>query len=271
MKVGFVCVNYNNSRITIDYISNLLFIKKGYDVIVVIVDNASKQDELEILENYIENEDIILIKSDLNLGYFKGLNLGLSVLNTSEFDYIVVGNNDLKFQDDFLEQLEVRKSHDNALVLSPNIIRPDGVHQNPHMINKFNAVQKVYRRIYYSNYYISIFLQFIYGFLKKLTKTDDRSGNLEEQIIIMGYGACYVLTKKFFDFFISLDAPNFLMGEEGVLANQVLSVNGITIYCPDLVVEHLDHTSIGKLPTRRLFELNRQAYKHFIRSCKHVH
>jgi GT2 family glycosyltransferase len=90
-------------------------------------------------------------------------------------------------------------------------------------------------------------------------------------VILLGYGACYILTRNFFNNFNCLDAPNFLMGEEGVLANQVLSVNGITIYCPDLVVEHLDHTSISKLPTRRLFELNRQAYKHFIRSCKHVH
>jgi GT2 family glycosyltransferase len=273
MKIAFVCVNYNNSNVTLKYVESVLAFKKEYDIRIVVVDNASKHEDLDYLERQIQElkcNDLILLKSDINVGYFGGLNLGLNVLIRKNFDFIVVGNNDLVFQADFLDVLTKKSFDDNVLVIAPNILKPNGIHQNPHIVKKFTFMQNVYRKLYFLHYSLAIVLQFIYGVAKKWTNSEDRKGNVVEQSILMGYGACYILTNKFFDFFNFLDAPNFLMGEEGVLANQIMSVNGITLYCPSLVVLHLDHTSIGKLPSRRLYELNRLAYNHFISNCPYV-
>jgi GT2 family glycosyltransferase len=273
MKIAFICVNYNNSKVTIEYILNIINIKQNFDVKVIVVDNSSSQKDVNELDEFIfglKSNDITLIKSTNNLGYFKGLNLGINHLDKGEFDYVVVGNNDLIFDSNFINKLILKNIDNNVFVISPNIIRTDGVHQNPHILNKFNFLQRVYRKLYFSNFYIGNFMSVFYNSIRSYLVKEDRIHNNTEQIILMGYGACYILSKYFFSIFNELHAPLFLMGEEGVLANQVISANGVTLYCPDLVVNHHDHTSIGKLPSRRLYDLNRLAYKHFITECQHV-
>jgi GT2 family glycosyltransferase len=274
MKIAFICVNYNNSKVTIEYILNVLEIKQNFDVKIIIVDNASHETDILELEKFIldlNNNDVVLIKSIENLGYFKGLNLGINFVDKVEYDYVVIGNNDLNFNVNFINELTNVKFDSSIFVIAPNIIKPDGSHQNPHILIKFTLIKKLYRRLYYSNYYVSVALQLIMNLKAGLSKSYDREGNDKESVILMGYGACYILTRNFFNNFNCLDAPNFLMGEEGVLANQVLSRNGQTLYKPDLIVYHHDHTSIGKLPSRSLFEYNRIAYYHFIKECTYVH
>ena len=89
--------------------------------------------------------------------------------------------------------------------------------------------------------------------------------------IFMGYGACYVLTKNFFKHFVKLDSPVFLMGEEGVLTNQILSVNGSILYTPKLVVYHLDHSTIGKINNKKLYNFSRESYKVYLTKLNHIH
>ncbi len=271
MKVAFICVNYNNSKVTIEYILNVIEIKQNFDVKIIIVDNASHETDILELEKFIldlNNNDVVLIKSIENLGYFKGLNLGINFIDKIEYDYVVIGNNDLNFNVNFINELTNVKIDSSIFVIAPNIIKPDGTHQNPHIPKKFTLIKKLYRRLYYSNYYISVALQLIMNLKAGLSKSYDREGNNRECLILMGYGACYILTQNFFNNFNCLDAPNFLMGEEGVLANQILSKNGKTLYKPYLIVYHLDHTSIGKLPTRKLYDFSKESYKYEINNHK---
>ncbi|HEX8576506.1 MAG TPA: glycosyltransferase [Flavobacterium sp.] len=273
MKAAFICVNYNNSKITQEYIINILEIKHNYDLKIIIVDNASKEEDISNLSAYInkiDKEEVILLKSSINLGYFKGLNLGINSLKKEDYDYIIIGNNDLSFQNDFLLKLEKKRVENDILVIAPNIIRLDGIHQNPHIIKKFGTFTKVYRRIYFTNYYVSVLIQYVYNAIRSFVNPADRVGFDKECIITMGYGACYILTTHFFKKFNELDAPNFLMGEEGVLANQVLSVEGKTLYMPDLVVRHHDHSSIGKISNKKLYSFSRESYFYYLKHLKHI-
>lgn len=273
MKLAFICVNYNNSKITIEYIMNVIEIKQNFDVKIIIVDNASHETDMLELENFIidlNNNDVVLIKSIKNLGYFKGLNLGVNYIDKVEYDYVVIGNNDLIFESNFINQLSIKNFNNNVFVISPNIIRIDGVHQNPHIVNKFSLIQRLYRKIYFSNYYIGYFIYLFYNCFRYFLIKEDRVNNDKEQIILMGYGACYILTKNFFDNFNELHAPIFLMGEEGILANQVVSGNGVTLYSPDLIVNHHDHKSISKVPSKKLYSFSRVSYKYYLKNLKHI-
>jgi GT2 family glycosyltransferase len=274
MKLAFVCVNFNNALVTNDYIKSILTIKNDYLVEILIVDNASCSKDLEILSSFvnsINSPNVTILRSPNNLGYFKGLNLALIHIDKSMYDYVVIGNNDLTFNIDFLFNLEKKEVDQNIFVIAPNIIRKfDGIHQNPHIINKFNLTQRIYRRIYFTNYYFGNLIYFIYSKFKFLLYKEDRSGNDKEQLIVMGYGACYILTKYFFEKFDKLDSPVFLMGEEAILANQVLSEKGATLYCPNLIVNHHDHTSIGKVPSKKLYEFSKISYQHYLLHLKHV-
>ena len=274
MKTAFICVNYNNSKITQEYVKNVLDIKKNYDVKIIVVDNASQENDIKDLTIYIEdlkNDDVVLLKSEVNLGYFKGLNLGINyVKNISEYDYVIIGNNDIIFDNTFFEILESRNINKSVFVIAPNIIRLDGVHQNPHIVNKFSSIQNIYRKLYFSNFYIGILIQFLYNSVRSNLVKEDRLNNDKEQVILMGYGACYVLTKCFFEAFDELDAPVFLMGEEGILANQVLGGKGITLYCPDLIVNHHDHTSIGKVASKKLYKFSQDSYRFYLKNLRHI-
>jgi GT2 family glycosyltransferase len=185
MNVGFVCVNYNNSKVTIDFILNVRSLNQEQNISIVIVDNASDPDDVARLEYFIRNIDVLLIKSVKNIGYFGGLNLGLEQLNKLEFDYIVIGNNDLNFDKIFLTILEQKNFEKGVLVVCPNIIRPDGIHQNPHVERRFSPLQKFYRKIYFKNYIFGLVLQLIYDLFKKLFKQADRKAFMEEKRILM--------------------------------------------------------------------------------------
>ena len=261
MKICFICVNYNNSNYTKEYVNSILKFKNDCSLKIIIVDNSSGKDDIDLLDK-ISFQEVQIIKSNNNVGYFKGLNIGIDSLKKGEYDYVIIGNNDLTFDSNFIDELSNEKFVSSIFVFAPNIIKPDGSHQNPHIVSKFNFIKRLYRRLYYTNYYISVVLQFFMSLKIRLSKSYDREGSNREQLILMGYGACYILTQNFFKNFKSLDAPNFLMGEEGVLANQIFSKNGQTLYKPNLIVYHHDHSSIGKLPSRKLYAFSKESYEY---------
>ena len=75
MKIAFVAVNYNNCWITTNYVSYIkaFLVYEKHDVEIVIVDNASQENDYKSLKKQIEKEqDVRLVHSDKNLGYFGG-------------------------------------------------------------------------------------------------------------------------------------------------------------------------------------------------------
>ena len=273
MSISFVCINFNNSKITKDYLLSVLAIKANYQIKIIIIDNASHKQDVEELSSFIESLNfkfIKLIKSKTNLGYFKGLNLGLKYLKNDKNDFIIIGNNDLTFDNNFLNLLTEKKVANNTLVIAPKIITREGLNQNPHFINKFTFSQKLFRRIYFSNFYVGLILQFLFSNFRRKFFKRNRIGNDSEQIIHMGYGACYILSNNFFKKFDELDAPVFLMGEEGILTNQILSVSGNILYIPDLIVNHLDHSSIKKLTSRNLYRFSKISYKYYLKNLNYI-
>ncbi len=60
------------------------------------------------------------------------------------------------------------------------------------------------------------------------------------------------------------------MGEEGVLANQVKMVEGKIIYYPQLIVEHLDHSSISKVSNKILFRYSKESFNYYLKYLRFV-
>lgn len=265
MKTGFVFTNYNNSHYTRQVISSISLNENWNDCKVVIVDNKSELTDVESLADIIKDyPDVKLILNDDNVGYFKGLNVGIKYLrdNFHELDVIVIGNNDLVFPVDFIDKLKInRATLDSYPVISPDLITLDGVHQNPHVIGQISKVREFIYDIYYTNYYFSLAI----GYLAKLTKgfTDRKDEEQFEvpQLICQGYGACYILTPKFFKNFDLLWAPTFLMGEEFFLSKQLEEKNLKVYYEPAITVNHHDHATVDKLPGKKLWKISQDSHK----------
>jgi GT2 family glycosyltransferase len=80
MKCAFICVNYNGSQVTSKFVSSVrsLSERAGPGMVeAIIVDNASESSDYESLKVLVREAwgDAKVIRSDVNLGYFGGLNL----------------------------------------------------------------------------------------------------------------------------------------------------------------------------------------------------
>lgn len=265
MRLGFVFTNFNNTLFTKQAIESIAKDMNFPNSYIVIVDNSSEAEEVEKLKALEALfPSITVIYSEENVGYFKGLNIGIKYLRKThvDLDYVIVGNNDLVFPKNFASQISENIDVFNKYaVISPNIITLDGVHQNPHVISEISKIREIIYDIYYSNYYLSVIITRLANATRSFTKRNDESHHEQAGIIYQGYGACYILGPVFFANFELLWAPTFLMGEELFLSKQLEGKNQFVYYEPKILINHHDHATVKKLPTRKLWEISRQSHK----------
>lgn len=261
-KVCFIVVNYFGASETYNMYLSLLNDEVSSDSFdFIIVDNSEDSDEFSNLCSlFYSFKNVSIIRADKNLGYFSGLNLGISRINPSEYSYVVISNNDLLFDFYFLPRLLDRKYGypDIVYAVCPDVVTLDGVHQNPHVEKRYSLLKKLKLDLYYSNFFISKALRF----LSNLTKKKSVSG--KEKVakeVHLGIGAIYILTPSFFGKNSALNYPFFLYGEEAFLSNQIHISGGVLLYDPSLVVHHNFSAATSKIPSKVKFFWAKESYK----------
>jgi GT2 family glycosyltransferase len=113
-KLSIITINYNGLKDTCELIDSIPF-KNSTEVIVV--DNASKQDEASIIsERYPQ---VKVIRSSSNLGFAGGNNLGI---REAKGEFILLINNDTYFKDFNIENLIKRlESSDKICIVCPKL------------------------------------------------------------------------------------------------------------------------------------------------------
>ena len=266
-KIYFICVNYNNAEITIKYIQSIhsLVNEDFFKVFIIIVDNNSEDIEKEVLLKWQTNnpdKPFHFLPLNHNIGYFPAINKGLKFIELyNGLNYIIVGNNDLIFDVNFLLNLCNNKYDDNVFVIAPNIIRSDGLHQNPFFITRISFLRKLYYKLYYLNYYCACTIEFLAGALNLRNNENNKPSFEQSQYIYMGFGACYILAPVFLKECIYLKDDVFLFGEEAMLAYQIKNKNGKIFYDSTLIVHHSDHSSINKIPSRKIYRIAKKSFK----------
>lgn len=271
MKIAYVCTNYNNSSFTVDAVESLLR-NANHDIEIFVVDNASREQEVAKLRPLASRHaGVHVIESQDNTGYFRGLNTGLAALRRQRPDigWAIVGNNDLEFPDDFCDRVQ-RHMDDlgQHSVISPDIVTLDGEHQNPHVIADISTVRELFYDLYYSNYYLGLL---VYKLAKMFPRLSERSDEQEWQTprpIYQGHGSCYLLTPRFFSRFSKLWAPTFMMSEEFFLSKQLKDIGEQVYYTPQIRVTHHWHGSLEKIPSRRRWDMARDAHREYRKYVK---
>jgi GT2 family glycosyltransferase len=265
MRVGIVMTNYNNAKFTRGAVESLAIAPHWSDCEVVIVDNNSTRDDVAELERLkVQYPRIHLLLNDLNLGYFRGLNVGIRYLrqNSPDIDLMVVGNNDLVYPREFVDALRSSAALlERYCVISPDIVTLDGVHQNPHVITGISRPRKLIYDLYYASYPLALLIRWIARITRRFTRRSDSDSHYVAGPIYMGYGACYILGPQFFRNFSELWAPSFLMGEEAFLSKQLRDQGQQLYYEPSIRVKHYDHASVDKVPSRQIWLAARNARK----------
>ncbi|KEI35422.1 putative rhamnosyl transferase [Francisella sp. W12-1067] len=268
--LGFVLINFNSSQYTRNAIVSINNIEEINNFEVVVVDNSSEEKdikELKVLDK--EYDNIHVIYSESNVGYFRGLNIGINYLKKYDCNVYVVGNNDVIFDKNFYKQIclknELLKKYP---VISPNIITVDGVNQNPHVISKISKFREFIYDVYHMNYFFS---KLILEVAKLTKKFSDRKDELEHDVaqeIYQGYGAMYILTPKFFENFSELYAPTFLMYEEYFLSKQLAEKGFKVFYEPSIKLTHIMHATTNNLPSRLRWKLSKESHKEYRKYVK---
>lgn len=261
MKIGVVCVNYNNPGVTLKLIESIegTYNSKVLNIQIVIVDNSSNL-ELDT-DDYETN--IKIIKSS-NIGYFPGLNVGLEFLyNESEtHDFAIVGNNDLLFSTKFWEVLELNKSFlEKYYIVSPRIRKPNGDEQNPHVIEDLSNRRIQYLKLVYHNKFFFKYIRlFVKLFVPNNFRRKDELNFKVNQFIDQGHGSCYILTNKYLKQF-KLPEETELYGEEFFLSKQLKNHNISIFYFHELSVIHNEHSSTNNVLSDKLFQMKKNAFK----------
>jgi len=89
--------------------------------------------------------------------------------------------------------------------------------------------------------------------LKPMRPQRDSAGQVSaEQAMYAPHGCFIVLSREYFRRGGSLNHPPFLFGEEISVAEAARHASLPVRFCPDLRVEHSEHASVMKLPSRRI-------------------
>ena len=111
-KLAIVIINWNSFDLTSDTLASLSSTSyKNYDIIVV--DNFSTDNSAAQLEK--DFPSIILLRSDENKGFTGGNNLGFDYAINEGYEYVMMLNNDVAVESDFLEPLVVKLDIDEKI------------------------------------------------------------------------------------------------------------------------------------------------------------
>lgn len=223
--IVYVILHYKNWNDTLDCILSLKNIIKYQDKIIV-VDNGSKDNSLNIIKKKICDNNVTFIKSPKNLGFAKGNNIGFCYGKYNKnADFICLLNSDVEIKDiNFRQKLLNSYKSLKWDVLGTDILTLNGEHQNPFIYNPYG--NKVFFNVYH---HLKLLLKLYFN--KNMAEPENKHNNLidvvfngENRIIECTvdnkwciHGAIMIFSQKYISMFDGLYPKTFMYCEEYIL------------------------------------------------------
>lgn len=278
-RYGFVILHYMAYDMTVHCADMLLENYGDKDIRIVIVDNASPNGSGKNLAAYYKEQTAVTVLfSRENVGFARGNNAGYSCLRDS-CDYIIIMNNDVLIQQsDFLKKIHDLYLRERYAVLGPDIYSPHGIrkHQNPFFLQtsskatlqkNLKAMEANNRRFHW--FYMKTcmlnavrrlpFAVYIFQFCKYRVFRHGGGYNeyTHQHVNPVLHGACYIFSKDFINARNYAFYPKtFLYYEENILHYQCMKAELKLLYSPEIQVLHLEDVS-----TDMVFKKNYQKEK----------
>ena len=266
-RILYIAVVYNNFDDTKRLCQSLADQSSAdRDLTCVLVDNSDAPNvSVDILSLAAEFQFVEVLTPAKNMGYFPAISLAL-LQYADGYDFVVAGNNDLIYDPTVTSKLAQKTYDDSIMVVCPDFVTADGIHQNPHHKHRLLKWQRLYFDIYFSHYFVGRLVASLKQTLLQIFKreryfTPDDRLQSTASIIDQGVGACYIFLPSFLQ-----SAGNqlyyewFLYGEEACLSWQVKNLKGVIWYDPDLSVWHAESATLSKMPRRQTYEFARSSF-----------
>ena len=263
LRFSIVTVCYRQDKYLDDFLqsTNKLESEKVSLRKVIVVDNyGSCKDTLE----YGSNPDVRIIRSE-NVGYLRGLGIGVDYACSDDIDFVVVCNPDLKFmtkiEDDVLQALR------GLWVVAPQVVDLDGRQQNPNRVSPISISELLVWELMARSYHCYTALIRLKGIYNDIAIS--RRNTLTQQEcepdgpIFLPHGSCMLMSTdllKRADFF---NEEIFLWGEEAVIGWTARKVGSGVKYVSSLRIEHASHSSTSNIPERDKYLIWRNSWRRY--------
>ncbi|MDU7147859.1 MAG: glycosyltransferase family 2 protein [Clostridium sp.] len=120
--VSLVIINYNNKSY-LERCINSIFNQTYKDLEIIFIDNESKDGSYDFMKEEYPNDDIFLIRNEVNNGYAGAANQGIKL---SKGKYVMILNPDIIMEADFIEKMYAFIESDEKIgALSGKLLKYD--------------------------------------------------------------------------------------------------------------------------------------------------
>lgn len=248
-KTGIVILNYNNAGRTIDCIESILKFNTAA-VSIVVVDNASTDGSVGLLEVWLENHPgaFVLLESSENGGYAKGNNIGLEYFRADDsIDKVMILNNDVLFTQDIISTLtRFIDEHPDVGLVSPLLCRRDGVTPDSTCARRDCSIREIiWTYLLYFTDIAGILSRF--SNKRKMLLTNPELLQNECVPIELPSGSCMMIRKDLFEKIGRFDPNTFLYYEENILYRKLLDAGRQNYMLPGISCIHLGGETTNKV------------------------
>lgn len=222
--LSIILVNYNGSKFLYNCLNSIKINLSDYDYEVIIVDNSSTDNSIQIIKDNFSSYKLIC--SHLNLGFGKANNLAVKESNGH---YLLFLNTDTVLSENTPQKLlEYLRNNSTVGVISPKITFEDGRYQLscgnlPSLVTEF--LDKVKYKL--DNHYHFLLSQFYNRQYSKIRE--------------VGWvtGACLMIRRDLFEAIGGFDENFFMYFEDKDLCKRVKELGYEVIYYPTTTIIHL--------------------------------
>ena len=246
MLVSIIIVNWNRLKDTLECLKSLENIKTGFNIELVIIDNASTDGSPKKIREYFNNHllgkkdfSFNLIENRINLGFCGGNNIGIGYALKNNADFILLLNNDTLVDGNFLLNLTgVFGKYPDAGIVSPKIYFRGGYEFHKSRYKKTDLGKVIWyaggdidwKNVYGSNHGVD---QVDHGQFDKITETD------------FATGACMIIRRQVIEDIGMLDEKYFMYFEDDDLSVRAKKAGWKVLYAPKAHIWHKVSQSSG--------------------------
>lgn len=263
-KVSVVTVLYNSAGVIEDLLDSIKETNKdGLIGEVIVVDNNSQDDRVNVVEKYISEHtnpgyEIKLIKNDENLGYGRGNNIGARVTTRP---FILFSNPDIVFKENVVgEMADLLTANQKVGIVGPRIYidNPSG-YTNP----VINPLSHIYRNLMGGT-----------TIGKLMGAKPVRQGEYSKSFQVIG-AFMMARTKEFLQVG-GFDENNFLYLEELMLSERMRNagLETVKLHTSQEIGHRISHSQFissgdAQEPPMTKLDLYRKAEEHYVKNYMH--
>lgn len=273
MNIVYVILHYMAGQDTVECVESIIKASSEteHNISVVVVDNGSTNDSYDLIKRELGNNNkVILLHSDENLGFARGNNIGFKYAKHNlQPDFIVMMNNDTVLSQTDFNEILVRKYNEKKYsVLGPDIVTADGYHQNPGDKQSWSLKElKIFRlkkRIRLLLSYIGLDSSIGDALAKnqEIYRAETLQEDRENTIL---HGACMIFSPDYIEQFDGLNEGTFLYMEEDILKLYADYYGFLMLYTNEIKIFHKEDAATNMVMQNNN-KKNRWKYKQLIKS-----